>query len=118
VDETCQENITRCTNNVCDTTKNRFNSKDYKPEIKIEPPPVELTNIPEIFNFSQFPLIDNEAPFDSSGLIDLVSNTKNFTYYWSNSKYVNKKCINNVCTITTKTCVNGNCNEKVDTETF
>lgn len=118
-DNSCEESVTTCRNKICDTTKNNFKAENYRPEIpKTETPPVELLNISEIFDFSQFPLVSIPSPFENSGLIDLVANARNFTYYWSNSKHINKKCHNNACKVTTRTCTNGKCEEKITSEVF
>lgn len=113
IENKCEESVTKCNNNICDTTKNQFQSNNYKPEAtKIEKPPAEILNLPEGIDFSQFPIIE----VDNSGLIELLKSGKNFTYYWSNSKYIDKKCLGHVCTITTTSCLNGKCDEKIYTE--
>lgn len=113
----CEERVTKCINNICDTTEKKFEAENYQPEIpNIVLPPPPPFNFQEILKFPQFPLIDVSSPFDNSGLIDLVANMKDFTYYWSNSKQIHKNCQNNICSVTTKTCKNGKCEEKITTE--
>lgn len=119
----CEENITKCNNGICDTKTNRFEAENYHPTVpnNIEKP------IEEVFNFNltgimpikETPLtIDASSPFDNSGSIYSVTNKDNVTYYYSNAIHVNKKCHNKICTIRTKTCVNGKCEEKIATEPF
>ena len=113
----CQETVTKCNNGICETTKQQFESENYQPDIpNIEKPPTDLLNLSEILKPPEIPLIDVNLPFDNSGLIYFVTSPSNFIYYWSNSKHINKKCHNKVCTITTKTCMNGKCAEKITTE--
>lgn len=117
MENNCEESTTKCKNEVCDTTKRQFKAENYQPQVPVvEQPPAEIANLPEFQNLAQVPSIVIKPPFDNSGLIDLVTNLNNFSFYWSNSKHVSKKCQNNVCTITTKTCTNGKCEESVVTE--
>lgn len=118
VNDNCEETTTKCLNANCETVKNQFKASNYQPEApRIEKPPVEFINVPEIFNFSQFPVFNTASSiFDNLGMIDLVSNPKNFAYYWSNSMHISRKCLDNTCTTKTKTCTNGKCEEKIDTK--
>jgi len=119
----CEENITKCNNGICDTKTHRFEAENYHPEVpnSIEKPAGEVPN----FNLSEIvaiteppPMIDVSSPFDNSGSIYSVTNKDNATYFFSNSKHINKKCQNKVCTIMTKTCVNGRCEEKITSQPF
>lgn len=115
----CEETVTKCTNNVCDSTKNHFKAEGYQPEVpQVVSPPIDFQNIAETFKFPPVPSINIETPFDNSGLIDLVSNNENFSYYWSNSKHVSRRCENKNCIVTTKTCSNGKCEEKTEHESL
>lgn len=116
VNNICEESVTKCNKNVCNTIKNQFKSENYRPEVPAVETPQAFLNLPEFLNFPNFPVVEITQPFDNSGLIDLIANMKNFTYFYSNSKHINKKCQDNVCLITTKTCTNGKCDEKYVTE--
>jgi hypothetical protein len=118
VEDTCEEQIIKCNNGKCDTTKNEFKSQSYQPVVpQVEKLPIDLAELQEILKFPQpLPTIDFTLPFDNSGLIDLIGNMKNFSYYFSNSKHINKKCQNKVCTITTRSCVNEKCEETTTTQ--
>ena len=114
VNSKCEETVVKCTDNVCKTEKSKFESENYEPEIPIvEPSKIDIEKLPEIVKIPNIAKPDTENPFNQSGLIDLVTNFDNFSYYWSNSKHINKKCQNKVCTTTTKTCKNGKCDEKI-----
>lgn len=117
VDQICEEVTTKCNNNVCDTTKSEFKSDKYRPVeiLKIEKPEIDISDILHLPQ--NFPFIDIDT-FDNSALIDLLANVKNFTYSWNNSKRVDKKCQNNICTITTKTCKNEKCTENTISEKY
>lgn len=115
VNGSCEETVTKCTNNVCDSTNNRFKAESYQPEVPpIVTPPLDFQSIGETFKFPPIPSINLETPFDNSGLIELVTNNENFSYFWSNSKHVSRKCENKICSVTTKTCSNGKCEEKTE----
>lgn len=118
VDNTCEETVTKCKDKDCDTTKAQFNSANYHPEVtKTQIPEIDDLDLSEILKLPNFPFIEVDiSPFDNSGLIDLVVNGKDFSYYWSNSKQINKKCHDNICKITTRTCTNGKCDDKTTEE--
>lgn len=114
-DNNCEEISIKCKNNVCNTEKLEFKSANYHPEIpQVEPFLIDFPNIAEILKFPQLPSPEIDTSiYDNSGLIDFITNLQNVTYYyWSNSKHINKACHNNTCTIKTKTCTNGKCEEK------
>jgi hypothetical protein len=121
-DKNCEEAVTKCTNNICDTTRSNFNADSYQPEIpKIQLPDLPvLPNFQEIFRFAQFPqfpVFDFKLPFDKSGLVELVANPKDLSsYYWSNSKQFSKNCHDNKCVVISRSCTNGKCEEKTENE--
>lgn len=118
VNGNCEETVIKCRNDVCDSTKNKFKAESYQPEIpEIVSTPFDFQSVAETFKFPNIPSVNIEAPFDNSGQIDLVAN-KNFAYYWSHSKQVNRKCENKICSVTTKTCNNGSCEEKTEQTTL
>lgn len=115
----CEETVTKCSNNVCDATRNKFKAESYQPEVPpVISPPLDFQSISETTKLPTIPSIDLEAPFDDSGLIELVANNENFTYYRSNSKQVSKKCENKICSVLIKTCSNGICEEKTEQQTI
>lgn len=119
VDGKCQETVTKCKNGQCDSSENKFKADHYPPEL----PQIESIQFPE-FNFAEFfksfKKFDFPSPinFDNTGLVDMVLDTKNFDYYFTNAKFINSKCIDRVCEVKTRTCTNGKCNEEVSKQNF
>ncbi|CRK97633.1 CLUMA_CG011018, isoform B [Clunio marinus] len=104
VGDICEETLIKCSNNNCDTTKNRFSADEYRintPVIK-NPSPDIFQNF-QFPQFPQLPQIDIASRFDNTGLIDIITNPKDASQYWANSKQINKNCHDNICEIKTRT---------------
>lgn len=75
-----------CNNGVCTKKITPFSGEAFKPEIP------------------------NVVPSTGEAVIDYKN------YIWSNSEQISKKCQDSICTTVTKTCTNGECQEKTVTD--
>lgn len=118
----CEEEVVKCKNGACDSFKNQFRADNYQPELpQLEPiaipiPPNLSSSIASLLTQNPKNEIPPSSQFDNTGSVDLVVDTNNAQFYFSNAKFVNSKCLNGVCEIKTTTCTNGKCEESILTK--
>lgn len=101
INNDCEETITKCTNGVCKSDENSFKAENLK----------KIVIVHEIVDLPGTEAVNASSTAGVHSAVSLPTKiTENSEYAWS--RFVTRKCANNVCKLTEEECQNGVCKIK------